>query len=295
MPEGPEVTVIRNGLHKLLKGKYIHKLDFNHKGARYSKKAPDNYSDFNDLLPAKILSVESKGKFMYFVIEGGWYIYNTLGMSGGWYYKKKDHTTVELIYASKKDSDSTDILCFNDQRHFGTFKFVKGANELEKKLKTIGKDLLNDNVTESEFIAKYRKNNHKNVDIVLNDQKIFSGIGNYLKAEILYMAKISPHSIIKYIPDNKLKDLLKASKDRIRASFLLGGASIKHYSDLGGAFGNFYKFLKVYKQKEDPDNNKVISERVSKPNDPKSQKTYWVPDVQVKYSDSDSDISSESD
>ena len=35
-------------------GKYIHKLDFNHKGARYSKKTPDCYNDFNNLLPNSI-------------------------------------------------------------------------------------------------------------------------------------------------------------------------------------------------------------------------------------------------
>lgn len=293
MPEGPEVTVIRNGLHQILKGKYIHKLDFNHKGARYSKKAPDNYSSFNDLLPAKILSVNSKGKFIYFVMEGGWYIYNTLGMSGGWYLKKKGHTVVELVYASKKDSDSTNIIWFDDQRHFATFKFVKGTAELQKKLKTIGKDLLNDDISDEEFITRYRKHNHKNIDVVLNDQKIFSGIGNYLKAEILYMAKISPHSIIKYIPDAKLKDLLKASKDRIKASYLMGGASVMHYSDLKEVAGQFQNYFKVYKRKEDPDGNKVISERVSKPNDPKSQKTYWVPDVQIKYCSSDTDSESD--
>jgi formamidopyrimidine-DNA glycosylase len=285
MPEGPEVTVISNGLNKILKGQYLHNLDFNYKGARYSKKNPDKLSEFEQLLPLKINSIESKGKFIYFCFDKDWYMYNTLGMSGGWYKKTKNHIVVQLDHHKNKTVKDEELgnLWFDDQRHFATFKFVKGKTELEKKLKTIGPDLLNDNINDLEFITKYKKNGHKKVDVVLNDQKIFSGIGNYLKAEILYDAEISPHSIIKYIPDNKLKDLLKSSKDRIKASYLLGGASVEHYSDLNNKAGTFQDYFKVYKKKVDQDGNKVISERVSKPNDPKSQKTYWVPAVQKEY------------
>ena len=89
MPEGPEVTVISNGLNKILKGQYLHNLDFNYKGARYSKKNPDKLSEFEQLLPLKINSIESKGKFIYFCFDKDWYMYNTLGMSGGWYKKTK--------------------------------------------------------------------------------------------------------------------------------------------------------------------------------------------------------------
>lgn len=289
MPEGPEATVIRNGLNQILKGQYLHNLDFNYKGARYSKKAPVGYAEFEKLLPLKIKSVESKGKFIYFVFDNDWYMYNTLGMSGGWYKKTKNHIVVQLDHHKNKTAKDEELgnLWFNDQRHFATFKFVKGKDELEKKLKTIGKDLLNDNITDDEFITKYRKHGHKRVDVVLNDQKIFSGIGNYLKAEILYDAQISPHTIVKCIPDEKLKDLLKSSKDRIKASYVLGGASVEHYSDLNDKAGSFQDYFKVYKKKLDPIGNKVISERVSKPNDPKSQKTYWVPAIQKEYKLSD--------
>ena len=281
MPEGPEVKVIQQGLHQILAGKYIHSLNFDMVGGRYQKKKPDNFQQLE--FPMKVISVNCKGKFLYFQFQNDWYLYNTLGMSGGWYLKKNKHLQLELHYHQNKNIDSSDelkSLWFVDQRHFGTFKFVKGKSELTKKLATIGDDLLSDNIVLTNFITKYRKHNHKKIDVVLNDQKIFSGIGNYLKAEILYQAEISPHCLISDIPDAKMKDLLDAIKDRITASYKLGGASVEHYSDLYGKAGEFHYYFKVYKQKKDPLGNPVISERVSKPNDLKSQKTYWVPNVQ---------------
>jgi formamidopyrimidine-DNA glycosylase len=288
MPEGPEVTVIKNGLNNLLKNKYIHDFNFEYK-ARYQKRRPDNYNEISKEFPIKIKSVESKGKLIYFCFDNDWYLFNTLGMTGGWYSKKGYHTVVNLEYSNKKKDETTKTLYFDDQRHFGTFKFVKGKSELEKKLKTIGKDLLNENVTYTEFLTKYKKVKHKKIDVAMNDQKIFSGIGNYLKAEILYQAKISPHTIIDNIPDWKLKELLDCIKDRIMTSYHLNGASVEHYSDLKGNPGGFHKYFKVYQQKKYPKGNKVISERVSKPNDPKSQKTYWVPSVQKEIFNNESD------
>lgn len=288
MPEGPEVTVIAKGLQKLLKNQYLHQIDFDQPKARYNNKKPIGYPDFEKELPLKIHDVQMKGKFIYFIFQNDWYLYNTLGMSGGWYHKKKNNTCCFIEYSDDKKQTSNENnkkkhnkLWFDDQRHFATFKFVKGKAELEKKLKTIGPDLLNSVINEDEFVKKYRKYNHKIIDVVLNDQKVFSGIGNYLKAEILYLARISPHAKISNIPDEKLKELLKSIVDRITASYKVGGASVEHYSDLNCNEGKFHKYFQVYKQKKDPLGNTVISERVSKPNDPKSQKTYWVPSVQI--------------
>lgn len=282
MPEGPEVTVIRDGLNHLLRNKYIHKFDYNFMTSRYYKKKPTGYNEFIESLPAKVEKVDSKGKFIYFKFDNGWYLYNTLGMSGGWYMKLKTHPHLVVGYHKSKDIEEKEHnkIWFIDQRHFGTFKFVKGETELNKKLKTIGEDLLNSNIKHDDFIKKYRKYDHKKIDMVLNDQKVFSGIGNYLKAEILYMAGISPHALIKNIPDWKLKELLDVIKDRITISYKMGGASVQHYSDLKDNEGKFHNYFKVYKKKIDEHGNKVISERVSKPNDPKSQKTYWVPAIQ---------------
>ena len=102
MPEGPEVTVIREGLNSLLQGRQIFDLEIL-TPSRFSKKAPIGYRDFIASLPTRIESVNSKGKFIYFKFTNGWVMFNTLGMSGGWYHKQKAHSALKLFYSSRKN------------------------------------------------------------------------------------------------------------------------------------------------------------------------------------------------
>ncbi|RZL15834.1 MAG: endonuclease, partial [Pedobacter sp.] len=44
------------------------------------------------------------------------------------------------------------------------------------------------------------------------NQKIFSGVGNIIKNEALYRAKIHPLNKVKDIPDSKLKLLIKQTR-----------------------------------------------------------------------------------
>ena len=95
MPEGPEVKSMVLQLNKFLKGKTLHQIVI-HSG-RYSKKSPDNFNDFIQTLPIKIMEVRNKGKFIWFQFEGGWTMWNTLGMTGGWNLTKSKHSHCEFI------------------------------------------------------------------------------------------------------------------------------------------------------------------------------------------------------
>ena len=72
---------------------------------------------------------------------------------------------------------------YRDTRRFGTFKiFHKDNSTLDKKLATLGPDMLNDPPSFDEFVMRLRKKNHWNITKALMDQKVVSGIGNYIKA-----------------------------------------------------------------------------------------------------------------
>ena len=58
---------------------------------------------------------------------------------------------------------------------------------------------------------KAKKPSQKTIAVLMMDQSIFSGIGNYLKSEILYQSKVSPNSIISNIPDEKMKEIFQIS------------------------------------------------------------------------------------
>ena len=127
-------------MNKELKDTEVIQMTLYPKG-RYRDKAPDNFLVFQELLPIKIEKVESKGKLIYFVFQNNFFLLNTLGMSGYWSFNSEKHTCVKLTYIKNKKEKS---LYFNDQRHFGTLKFLRRKSDLNDKLKEIGPDMLND-------------------------------------------------------------------------------------------------------------------------------------------------------
>jgi len=307
MPEGPEVTTIVNGLRALLNSVEIIDWKFQDK-TRYATKAPDGYNNFmvdihNPTVSVKVIEVLNKGKFIYWKFSNGWVLFQTLGMSGGWYNKPKLHTVciVKYIPIANTRSIKTDIktdsrsskngdkniyinkkIYFNDQRRFGTFKWIPpniAKQELDKKLKDIGPDMLNEPPTLDEFrdILRRNKNNNKTINRIITDQKQISGVGNYLRSEILYAAKISPYRLIELLTDSDIKNIYNSTIDKIRASYITGGASIQNYSNIDNSKGTFAFSMEVYKKKHDPKGRVVKVEKIAGD----GQSTHWVPSYQV--------------
>lgn len=287
MPEGPEVAVITKGLSDLLVGKTVNQICFHSKG-RYGKKSPDGYSDFEKSLPVTIKSIKCKGKFIYWEFSDGTYMFNTLGMSGIWI-KSDDGNTAMIINYSDKPIKGVDksslengtckdgnMVYFDDVRHFGTLKFVKSKAELDAKLKTIGPDMLHDKTMSYDKFKKIiQKQKDKNITVVLMNQKVISGVGNYLKSEVLYAAKISPNRACDTLKDTELRRLYKEIRNKIKESYELGGMSRRDYRDVNGKVGTFADKLEVYGKDKDKNGNKVVS-FTSKDN----RTTYWVKEVQ---------------
>ena len=280
MPEGPEVNVIKDGVNHYLKNNFI--VDVNlPEGSKFLKKKPDGYDDFKLSLPLKVIDVKSKGKLIYFIFENNWILMCRLLMSGGWFLEKASkHNHFEMIYKNKLSNEKTNSIWFVDPRHFGTLKWTNDKSVLNKALDEIGPDFLNDEIKSDEFLSKMKnkKNGHKTIATVFMDQSVFSGIGNYLKSEILYQARVSPHSVITNIPDEKLIEILSIIKQKIRESYLAGGASIRHYSDIKKQEGKYSFRFEVYQKKVDSLGHKIIMEKTKD-----GRTTHWVKEVQELF------------
>jgi endonuclease-8 len=280
MPEGPEVNVIKNGLNNQLKNKTLISINFP-EGSKFLKKAPSGYNDFTKMLPLKIKEIKSKGKLIYFVFEKGWYMMSRLLLSGGWYLEKAPkHNHAELVYKKNENDNKQNSIWFIDQRHFVTLTFTNDIDVMNSTLNDIGPDFLNDKIEEDEYleVMKNKKNGKKTISQVMMDQSVFSGIGNYLKSEILYEAKVSPKAIINNIPDDILLQIFKITLDKINTSYKAGGASVRNYSDIKGQEGTYSFNFAVYKKKKDPLGNKVIMEKTKD-----GRTTHWVPELQKSF------------
>lgn len=261
MPEGPEVKLFVDKLNSIYKNKTIKLVEVN--TGRYIKNPIKNLNILKNLT---INSFNCKGKFIWIDL-GEVIVFNTLGMTGSWNNRQTKHTRISFKFTEG------DNLYFNDIRNFGTFK-IKTRQDLEKKLKTIGPDMLSN--PPKDFVTIIRKYRNKNICEVLMNQKIISGVGNYIKAEALWYAKINPHSVIKNIPDLNIEILGKAIEFVINKSYKSQGASIKDYYTFEGESGNATNEFVVYSKSLDPYQKLVIKEKT-----PDKRTTHWVKERQI--------------
>ena len=280
MPEGPEVTIVAEGLDEILQGKYITNFEVTDNG-RYRNKAPDNSVPFGDSLPLLVEKVENKGKLIYFTFSSKkdkFYMINTLGMSGVWKKRREKHTCFILEYISSlEDKERREKIYFVDQRHFGTIKFLTSEEDLEKKLREIGPDMLNDpKMNYKLFKERLLKYKHWNIVKVLMCQKIISGIGNYLKSESLYHARLSPFLKVEDLSEQQFYNLYQSIRLKIVSSYNQGGVSVKNFVDVDDKKGQYHFTFQVYCEKYDKKGNKV--EKVVLDD---KRSTYYVPVLQT--------------
>ena len=279
MPEGPEVAVITKGLNTVLKNKHLFDIQIT-TSSRYREKKPDGFNKLTTLLKSfhiKIKEVKCKGKLIYFVLDDNTYIINRLGMSGYWSHKPGKHTSI-IIHYGRKNQSIPNKLYFIDQRHFGLIKVIFSKKELDDQLNKIGPDLLNEKVSLKQYLKIMEKHKSKNICNVMMDQTIMSGIGNYLKAEILYDARVSPLNKVGNIPTKYLEKLYNSSIKIIKKSYMASGNSLQHYRDIDSIRGVFEFKLKVYGRKSDQFLRKVV--RIKTPD---GRNTYYVPSIQKEF------------
>ena len=267
MPEGPEVKTTVDFL-KLYESKKLTKISAI--SGRYTRNPIDNINNPNWRLPLQLETVDCKGKFIYFTFKEEVFFFNTLGMTGMWSNTVSKYSRIKLEFEGE-----TSPLYYNDMRNFGTFKIALTKTALDKKLKSIGPDFLKTDWGPETFEKILKKNPRKTIAQFLMNQKNVSGIGNYLKAECLYDAKISPHRFCENITTEESKRLFFACRRIINLSYQTGGATIQNYRKPNGKKGLYSQRFAVYNQKTSPCGNEIIKEKTLD-----KRTTHWVPVVQ---------------
>lgn len=286
MPEAPEITFLTDTLNRDLSGKKLVSIKID--TGKYRDSPPDGCESFTNALPLTVNTINSKGKFIYITFQNSnWQIWNTLGLTGEWSKtpaKNPKNISMEFVFELA-------TYYFNDQIHYGTVKFVDDfpvngpvngqvngiGIQLTKKLKTLGPDILKDDIDLEIFIKRVRKHDSKNVVEVLMDQKVVSGVGNYLVAEILYDAKISPNHKISELDNSKLETILNSTKYVSKLSYMSQGGINDYNNRIKIRIGDFS--YKVYERDQDPHGNPVkIDIRVK---NKQKRRTFWVPAVQT--------------
>ena len=299
MPEVPEITLTTEILEFNLKNQML--TSFHFVAGRFQRNNPVNYENFQHAQPLKLITVNSKGKFIWFDFidtrkgydstrkgydstrkgydstnAHHWYIWNTLGLTGLWTFDKPAVPKAILVFENR-------TLYFADMRNFGTFKFSQDKLALKKKLSSLAPDFLKSNVDLSPITTYHSPI----VKVLMNQQAIGSGLGNYLTAEILYRAKISPHRLSNTLTANQIERLTYWIKYMTKLCYTNNGvgymkgleAEAKHTTKK-----NYHADIKldshafafqVYRRKIDPLGNAVLADKIIA-----GRTTYWVPAIQ---------------
>lgn len=274
MPEGPEVRIIATSLNQSTTGKSIVSIEIG------SKCKPISNLD-KLVVPATVHGVTCHGKKIIWVLDSC-YFTSTLGLTGRWSWTPDNNTHLTLIF------DRDEKLYFIDAMKYGNLSVLTTKQELNKGLKDIGPDILANAIdlyhgsqwcnskyiiTQQTYRNKARKCNKKQLCAFLMEQKHFSGIGNYLKAEILYRCKFRPDRLISSLTDDEIELLRTISYETIYEAYTCNGLTIRDYWDPNGNTGNFP--LQVYNQRTDPHGNKVETGKFAD-----KRTTYWCPEIQ---------------
>ena len=292
MPEITEVRKYADFLKKHLKNKYIQKINIL-KG-RYKKKP----FKITIQLPIKVLDIKTKGKFLYFILnnfENKIFFFSTLGLSGGWTFfsKSNKYTFPKLIdYINNAKINTYRKIALNnlniefqtdkgsiyyyDPLSFGTFKIITDEQELIKKLSTIGPDIMEETTTFELFESQLRKtiNTAKPIGNVIVNQKIISGLGNYLRADILWLSRISPFRQTEDLTKKDLQIIYKNARLLTWGEFNNTNKH-RHISQYKHLPRNYNRNFFVYKCDKDIYGNDVKIELLG------DRKIYWVPNIQI--------------
>ena len=289
MPEGPEVRRSADVLNKMLAGRRLSSLYA--VGGRYKDAPPEGMVELLTFMQERLTKhgadghvlieeVNCKGKFMYWSLRPGWTMWCTYGMSGQWSTTRDDkHCSIELCHRTNRTGimGGEGYLYFNDHRHFGTVKFLHEPDGVltQKKLDSLGPDMLSDPPDEQKFRVALNRRNQRTLAEVLMDQSVISGVGNYVKAEALYLSELSPHRVVCELSSIEIERLRTQIINVMKASYNNSGATFRTYRNPDGAEGGMQRRFVVYGNQTDPLGNPVVKEETKD-----GRTTHWVPAIQ---------------
>lgn len=274
MPEGPEIKIISEQLNDMTRGSKCLSLEI------ISESKSFNTIDDSIIIPyyvnnfktykvnSPINFVTSKGKKIIFSFSDFYFISSPM-LTGYWTHKENINSRICMRFEFFN-------LYYVDQTNFGTFEICLNISPSHNTLNKLGKDYLREHVCFEEFLyycslVKYSK---WKICRFLYDQEIFSGIGSYLKNEILYESKISPHRKMNTLNNIEISVLYRSIYFILNKSYEMNGRKENSGEYPLGTKGNYEP--SIHGKNKTTNNESVIKEKSSS-----YGSTYWCPSVQL--------------
>ena len=198
MPEGPEVRRYALQLAEALDGGEIL-----HFSARTKAAKAWLLQNVTDLTGQKITEVKSHGKHLYGRIEGGFGFHSHLMMWGRWFVHAGDETVAVDKRERARIATNDAIAILFSAPIFDVF--AGDPYDQIENLATLGPDIIpySGAFDSAEFARRLKQHPSREIGAALLDQRICAGIGNYIRAEILFFCGINPFTLIENLTDSQ--------------------------------------------------------------------------------------------
>lgn len=214
MPEGPEIWRTADSLSKVLQNKTITDLHFTF----------DELKKYESKLKGqKVKNIEARGKAILTYFENGRVMYSHNQLYGKWMVTER---------SNRPDTNRSLRVAIHNEEHSA---YLYSASEIEviskqevpkhSYIKKLGPDVLHPDTTYEDILAQYRSDDFKNrkLTTLLLDQGFVSGIGNYLRSEIMFYAKVDPRKKLRDYSAEQKEALADATVKLSKRSYETGG------------------------------------------------------------------------
>jgi len=252
MPEAPEVEITIRKLKDKLLNRNLLGIDF------YCSKFIDVYNEYlnsiKPFLPATINDIFRKGKYIFIKLilnnKQEIYLHSHLMMTGRWTWNynsgNKPRLRIKCGFISNNINIITSNAYFEDSRTIGEFEIMT-LDQVNNKINDLGPDILDKPLSYYEWwntlICGNRNRVKRNICAALMDQSTFAGVGNYLKAEMLFAARISPSKKVGELNEQQKQDLHFHMYDIPKRSLQSNGLTIRDFWDPDGIKGVFDRLV----------------------------------------------------
>ncbi len=208
MPEGDTIFRTARTLTLALTGKVVTRVEL-----------PRLVRSGQNLVGARIVSVESRGKNLLMNFEGGFTLHTHMKMTGSWHIYRPSESWQKPAHLLRARVDVSDrvAVCFN-----APVVRLLTAHEVARDpfLNGLGPDLLAPDFDADEAKARLRANerNHGSIGEAIVDQGVMAGVGNIFKSEALFVARIRPRTPLASLDDAALARIISVAKTLLVAN-----------------------------------------------------------------------------
>lgn len=217
MPEGPEIRQATDAIARVLEGRLIEAADFNHQSLMSARRY---------IVGEQVESLECRGKALLTHFSSGRSLYSHNQLYGLWRVvpRGKLPKTNRVLRLALHTSDHSVLLYSATDISFWETDKINQHPFLQR----LGPDVLavdTDAITVLERLQSPGFRNRQLSSLYL-DQSFVAGLGNYLRSEILFFARVNPVKKPATLPKAQLERLARNTITISQRSYRTGGITV---------------------------------------------------------------------